>query len=1101
MPPRFSGTPVDEPVQANAPVGPRFGGTLIEDVPSLVGPGIASDVVKTIPSGLARGAMSLVGLPADAMNLIDRGWQHATGYLLEKTGALTPAQVAKLKEPVPGLDGPNETRMRGLFPSSDLMKEGTDAALRKGGLPELYKPQTMPGELANTLMEFAPNAALGGGSAAQRIGQVVAPAVVSEGLGQGSRKLLPEAEPVARFTGALLGGVGAAVAQAPRGGSVLMKEAMSGLSPEDLAAAQALRAEARGLPNGGIDLPLDEALNKVTDGRAGRLSQLSRVVANSGGEGGNTLTNLYAQRPAQMDAAARGTFNMFGPLAPSPSALGLDVQSAARRGLDQTPEGIALAKAREAAGPRMTADMAGQVIQPALRATADLREAVRQGHAARDYRLAREVPENVGIERTIQVERPGDPIITQPAYARPQFEADAPRPAESFERATAGAAEPGAESLARFIAKNGGIRLDGDAAATDLQRFMVPGVGKVARSDGKGIDNFWRERLIEEGYFRPDADGGMARDISSELLRKLQNEQRGFPSYPLDSAGRSKGRAAGGQAADEYANARSLAESRLDEDLTRVEVDPKSLHPDIRERVVGALMRGEETDPLAAYERTVNAMKGPLDPYVKSTTITEEIPDVRFGQVNPEPALAAIDDQARFAKGDVRGALGAARKDLFEPGGAQTDMSVEGLLKARERLDYQIQQASAVGDGTKVRDLTISRTALDTQLKQVPEVAAADARFAANSKPLEPFTGNTPLGRVVQQDPLTKRMAYPSEQVPGLVQGPSATREMLANVTPQARQANEQFWVSKLLDGATDARGNVNADRLNELLRDNSDIVRQMPGVYQKLEGIVRARDGLARLDKTPLGRLAQTDDTKAAQRALFDREALAGSEGEVAAGMGAIARNDPTTAQQLARQYLEGTFNSATRDLKGGPAQYGGAGFASAVRGQAQQEKNLDAALRALPAGDVKTSAVDRLLTALEATGYKPQKGSDTAFNQVITKALANGDGPLSSAITEAVALGAAGGAAGGVGGAVGGTFLGMKRAAGEELLKRRVQRNSSDIARALTDKNVSIEELRAMLQGGSAPGAQMLLTRLLALGSAGSQTGERPRLPVLAR
>ncbi|POA55258.1 hypothetical protein C1884_29960, partial [Pseudomonas sp. GW460-R15] len=89
---------------------------------------------------------------------------------------------------------------------------------------------------------------------------------------------------------------------------------------------------------------------------------------------------------------------------------------------------------------------------------------------------------------------------------------------------------------------------------------------------------------------------------------------------------------------------------------------------------------------------------------VKTPTVTEEIPDVRFGQVDPRPALAAVAEQGRTAKGDVRGALTAAGRDLREPGG-DLDMSVAGLLHARERLDFNIRAAQDIGDATKVRDL------------------------------------------------------------------------------------------------------------------------------------------------------------------------------------------------------------------------------------------------------------------------------------------------------------------------------------------------------------------------------------------------------------
>ncbi|WP_264046873.1 hypothetical protein [Methylobacterium flocculans] len=896
------------------------------------------------------------------------------------------------------------------------------------------------------------------------------------------------------------GGLGAAgpaagraigkVVSAVRGGEpgqAVMREALQGIPEKDLAAAQQLLEQGRALPGGGVDLTVDEAVNAATGGQATRLSQLARVVANSGGEGGRLMNEVYAARPAAIDNVARSAFEQIAPLNLAPSGLGIDLQAAARAGVAQTSEGMALTQARAAVGPRVTDDAAGQVIQPEMRRVADAREAARKTQADADYAAARAAPENVGVERTITVERPGEPVVTQPAYARPQFGAEAPRPVEAFERPGSVAAEPGPESLARFIARNGGLALDGDAAATDLHRFLVPGVGKVARPDGKSLDSFWRERLIEEGYFRPDADGGMARDIGPELLRKLQNEQRGFPSYPVDSAGRAKGRAGAGQQADEYAHARSLAESRLDEDLTRAGVDPQGVHPDIRERAVGALMRGEHVDPLDAYERTVGAMKGPLDPYVKSTTIREEVPDVRFGQVNPQAALDTIDTHLRSAKGDVRGALVQARRDLFGPDG-QTDLSVEGLLHARERLDNSIRLAVKDGDGTKVRDLQAARSALDGQMKGVPEVATADANFATNSRPLEPFEVNTPLGRVVRQDPNTGRMATPTEQVPTNLQGASATREFLANAPPAARQAYEGRVATKILDGATDARGNVDANRLSEALRDQADVLEQMPEVYHRLEGVVRARDAMARVEASPLGRIADRPDVDAAIRAVFTSSPKPGSQGEVAAAMGALVKNRPSAARDLARIHLESVFNEATQQSKGVASQYGGAGFASAVRGNTQQRHNLEATIRALPEGETIWQGMDTFLTTLEATGYRPNKGSDTAFNQAIQTQLKSGKTPVGQAVADVVTGAAAGAGVGGATGAVGGALVGLKRGVGNAMLQARMMGNSEAIARMLTDPR-ALPDLRALAKSPTgSKNAEAFTRRLLTLANGGA-------------
>lgn len=238
------------------------------------------------------------------------------------------------------------------------------------------------------------------------------------------------------------------------------------------------------------------------------------MVSHSGGEGQNIASGFYAKRPDEIDQTSRSVFDLLARRTESPTALGASVQDAARAGVAQTPQGMALTEARAAAGPRVTPETAGLQIQPELRQVYDRREGMRAALADREYAAAREAPETIGIERTIPVERAGEPIVTYP-QARPTFTDRAPRPLDPPPTIEAGASA-GPESLARFIARRGGIKLDGEAAATDLHRFNIPGVGNVARADGRSIDNHWRESLIEHGYLKPDLDGGAARDISSE---------------------------------------------------------------------------------------------------------------------------------------------------------------------------------------------------------------------------------------------------------------------------------------------------------------------------------------------------------------------------------------------------------------------------------------------------------------------------------------------------------------------------------------------------------------------------------------------------------
>ncbi|MGY2052417.1 hypothetical protein [Methylobacterium sp. JK268] len=945
-----------------------------------------------------------------------------------------------------------------------------------------------------------------------------ASALTGAAIGGADAAVRSDGDPGATKTSAAIGGALGAVSPgigslvgrmvgaraANRSGQALVHEALDGVSEEDLAAAQRLMEQSRALPENGVGLTLDEALGRVTDGRTGRLSQVARVVANSGGEGGRIMNDFYAARPGEVERAGRAAFDAITPPIEAPSTLGPDVQVAARSGVAETPEGQALAAAQAAAGPRTTPLQAGSIVQPELRGLVDRLEQARDRQAAVDYSAARAAPDRVGIDRTVSVERPGEPIVT-PSQGPPSFTPEAPAPAEAFAAAAPAAQgpQPG-ETLARYIARNGGIAPTPDLIAAGLHEFTVPGAGRVVREGGKPLDGFWRQDLRDAGYYRPDADGYATSDITNDLIRSLQNEQRGGAQVgrrPVNQQAAPQAQTAGA-ARDEFENALGLAQARAAADLQSVGVDPNSLHPAVRDRVVGALMRGEHHNGADALEAVVRGMREPPAPTITPTTVTEQVSAPRFGQVNPQPALDALDAQLRTAKGDVRSALQGTRRDAFEgtpdpaSGERGLDLTVEGNLHWRERLDQALAQAVRDGDGTKVRDLQIVRSALDDQLKAVPEVATADANFAANSRPLEPFRGNTPLGRVVQRDDLTGRTATPAEQVPGLLSSPSAAREFAAIAPPAARDAMSRRLTTQILDGVTDPQGMVDAGRLRGAMREHEDVLGAFPDAAQRLGAVAAAREGLSRVEATPLGRLAtQTQTGRDAIRVLFPTNPDPHSAQEVAQAVSALARQNPQVARHLVRQHVESVFNEATQSLKGGPAQYGGAGFASAVRGNPQQAQNLEAAVRALPNGDVAWGGLDKLLTTLEATGYRPQKGSDTYFNRVIGERLKEGHGPIGKAVTDVATGAAAGASVGGLTGALGGAVVGARRAAGDLMTRARMLGSTEGIARILTDP-AALPDLRALARApAGSKNAELFATRLLTLANEGTSALRAPR------
>lgn len=144
-------------------------------------------------------------------------------------------------------------------------------------------------------------------------------------------------------------------------------------------------------------------------------------------------------------------------------------------------------------------------------------------------------------------------------------------------------------------------------------------------------------------------------------------------------------------------------------------------------------------------------------------------------------------------------------------------------------------------------------------------------------------------------------------------------------------------------------------------------------------------------LQRGPLGKLAETPDTKRAINALFPSNPLPASEGEIRDAVGAVARTRPAVAQQLVRAHAEMVFNEAARDLQGGANAFSGAKFAKMIAGNSQQRANLQAAIEALPNGQERWHGFEQLLDIMSATGTRQPKGSLTAFNALEIPSMSN--------------------------------------------------------------------------------------------------------------
>lgn len=214
-----------------------------------------------------------------------------------------------------------------------------------------------------------------------------------------------------------------------------------------------------------------------------------------------------------------------------------------------------------------------------------------------------------------------------------------------------------------------------------------------------------------------------------------------------------------------------------------------------------------------------------------------------------------------------------------------------------------------------------------------------------------------------------------------------------------------QNEIKKILDRRADrmsvAGDNQGAKKYGGVGRDARDAAKTTSPDYERalgLESDLRRRF-LNPAESGPLGAFSKTDDILAQSRALFTPMAAEGSERAVTETVKLLSRRAPDEAFQLVRTHLTSQFDEAMQNLISGPNQWGGAKFAAAIRGNSQQAKNLEAAVRALPDGDIRWEGLNAFLEVMEATGRRQRPGSMTAFNQQMMDELKRGGAIVESA------------------------------------------------------------------------------------------------------
>lgn len=447
-------------------------------------------------------------------------------------------------------------------------------------------------------------------------------------------------------------------------------------------------------------------------------------------------------------------------------------------------------------------------------------------------------------------------------------------------------------SLTQFIAKNGGLPLDAEAAARDWGNVSVGRFGKLARPEGRSVDGFWRNRLIDEGYLPRDADGYSSRDITKELYDRIEQERAGRKTFTAADEMRGAGRADMDGAEAEF----SAASRQLREELQSVGVRPDEMSARAFNDAVERLARGDETDAITAYERAVMDLddEGPVrasyapregssagslldgfrdDPeagkrYTAATKATRE----RVGTFNKGYAgqvLRRDGEKDVFRMGDA-----SVAKNAFMPGPTGGER-IKALVKAGARSS-DVAEAAALSLSKHIKDGVLDakgfqrwRSQSEAALKELPQdVRAKFANASLASQALERVASarkarlndfnKSVLGKLAKVDP-----ADLPKEIGGILNAKDGAAKMrrlsqAAKSNPAARDGLKRA-VAEYIEGRFISNKEVGASGENAIRADAfaSFVKDKAPALRQVFNG-----EDLLRMQ-------AIADDIKRAERSL----------------------------------------------------------------------------------------------------------------------------------------------------------------------------------------------------------------------------------------
>ncbi|WP_051614776.1 hypothetical protein [Phyllobacterium sp. UNC302MFCol5.2] len=303
----------------------------------------AADVALSSKQGLHEGAEGLVGQFGDVPNALGGIVSKIVSYVGSPEEAKQAGEYAKAGADV--VSGAPTWLMRKGYnwlagndaetPLASPTSRDVNQAVNAIG-SENYAPKTPIGEYFKTTTSFVPAAAAFGGiSPSNMLKYAVLPGVTSETAGKVAQKVYPDAEPLARLFGALIGNMGPAAVEAFRSPESVVRSAVGDANKIDWNAARQLQANKTG-----VKLSGPEAVAQTNPGGGEGLLKLLRTVEGSN-SGGAVTAPFFAKRPAQVDKAVNDQLlDAISRPSATPSVLGPRAAQSAQSVLDDAQRAV-----------------------------------------------------------------------------------------------------------------------------------------------------------------------------------------------------------------------------------------------------------------------------------------------------------------------------------------------------------------------------------------------------------------------------------------------------------------------------------------------------------------------------------------------------------------------------------------------------------------------------------------------------------------------------------------------------------------------------------------------------------------------------------------